>query len=337
VSAPWKAAFAVGLAFALAGPGPILAQSWPAASAEPPPSEAPQEAPRPPRPIPPQAFRTPEEGFAALADAIRAHDERRLLRILGGEARRLVRSGDSVADRVARERFTAAHAERAEILYTTPYYTVLEVGNDRWPFPIPMVRPAGHVGKWRFDTRQGVQELVDRRIGRNELDTIEVLRAIVAAQEEYARTVGRQGAFRAYARRFFSTPGTRDGLYWPTSDREPESPLGPLAAAASAGGYGGARTDREAPRPFHGYLFRLLEAQGPAAPGGAMDYIVGGRMIGGFGVLAIPAQYGVTGIQTFMASHAGVVYQRNLGPDTGRTARRINAFDPGPGWEEVPR
>ena len=336
MSATRKTALAVGLAFALLGPGPILAQDWPAPSANPAASEAPQEARRPPKSIPPQAFRTPEEGFAALADAIRDHDERRLLRVLGGEARRLVRSGDPVADRAARERFAAAHAERAEILYPSPYFAMLEVGEDRWPFPILLIRPAGHAGRWRFDARQGVQELLDRRIGRSELDTIEVLRAIVAAQDEYARTVGRQGAFHAYARRFFSTPGTRDGLYWPTSQGGPESPLGPLAAAASAGGYDGPRPERDAPRPFHGYLFRILEAQGPAAPGGAMDYVVGGRMIGGFGVLAVPAQYGITGIQTFVTSHTGVIYQRNLGPDTSRIARGIDAFDPEPGWEVVP-
>ena len=181
----------------------------------------------------------------------------------------------------------------------------------------------------------GAQELVDRRIGRNELDTIEVLRAIVDAQDEYARTAGRQGAFRAYARRFFSAPGTRDGLYWPAAEGEPESPLGPLLAAASAGGYARSRGPDGAPRPFHGYLFRILEAQGPAASGGAMSYVVDGRMIGGFGVIAVPAEYGVSGIQTFLASHAGTVYQRNLGPDTARIARGITAFDPGPGWERV--
>ncbi|MBV1798929.1 DUF2950 domain-containing protein [Siccirubricoccus sp. G192] len=307
----------------------------PVPTADPAASEAPEAAPRPPQPVRPQAFRTPQEGFAALADAIRAQDERRLLRILGGEARRLIRSGDPVEDRAARERFAAAYTERSEILWTSPYIAMLEVGNDRWPFPIPMVRPAGHAGKWRFDARTGAQELVDRRIGRNEIDTIEVLGAIVAAQDEYSRTAGRRGAFRAYARRFFSTPGMRDGLYWPASDGEPESPLGPLAAAAGAGRYGGPPVPGDAPRPFHGYLFRILEAQGPAAPGGAMDFVVHGQLIGGFGVLAVPAQYGVTGIQTFMTSHAGVVYQRNLGPDTGRTASRINAFDPGPGWEVV--
>lgn len=311
-----------------------LAQDWPSPAPDLTGRETPQAAPQP---IPPQAFRTPEEGFAALANAIRNHDERRLIRVLGSEARRLVRSGDPVADREARERFTAAYAERAEILHPTPSRATLEIGNDHWPFPIPLIRPAGRTGSWRFDTRQGAQELVDRRIGQNELDTIEVLRAIVAAQSEYAGTVGRQGGFSVYARRLFSTPGTHDGLYWPTSDGQPESPLGPLAAAASAGGYGGRPTPGDAPRPFHGYVFRLLEAQGSAAGGGAMDYTVNGKMIGGFGVLAVPAEYGVSGVQTFMTSHAGVIYQRNLGPATSRIARGIQAFDPEPGWEEVPR
>jgi hypothetical protein len=267
-----------------------------------------------------------------MADAARAHDERRLLRVLGGEARRLIRSGDPVADHAARERFAAAYAERAEILRPAPYLAVLQVGADGWPLPIPMFL---HGHRWRFDARQGAQELVNRRIGRNELDTIEAVRAIVDAQDEYARTAGRQGALRGYARRFFATPGTRDGLYWPAAEGEPESPLGPLIAAASTGGYGRVRATNDTPRPFHGYFFRILEAQGPAAPGGAMDYVVDGRMIGGFGVIAFPAEYGVSGVQTFLASHAGVVYQRNLGRDTGRIARGITAFDPKPSWERV--
>ena len=165
---------------------------------------------------------------------------------------------------------------------------------------------------------KGVQELVTRRIGQNELDTIQVLEAIVDAQDEYARTEGRKGAFQAYARRLFSTPGKHDGLYWASAEGEPESPLGPLAAAAAATGV--VRSAGDKPTPYHGYVFRLLERQGPNAPGGALDYVVNGLMIGGFGVIAVPAQWGVTGIQTFMVSHSGVVYQRNLGPETARIA-----------------
>jgi hypothetical protein len=320
--------FVAGLAFALhltAAP----AQDLTAPTTDAGRSEAPEAAPRP-QPAPPQAFRSPEEGFAAMAAAARAHDERRLLRILGEEARRLIRSGDPAEDRATRDRFASAYAEKAEILRPNADTAVLQVGGDGWPLPIPMIRRSG---MWRFDARRGVQELVDRRIGRNELDTIEVLRAIVAAQEEYAQTAGRSGAFSTYARRFFSTPGTHNGLYWPAQAAEPESPLGPLIAAASTGGYG--KGDGGV-RPFHGYLFRILEAQGPAALGGAMDYVVHGRMFGGFGVIAVPAEYGVSGIQTFLVSHAGTVYQRNLGPNTARIARGITAFDPAPGWQQVP-
>jgi len=274
------------------------------------------------------AFPTPEAGFAALAAACRAHDERAMIRVLGAAADRLVRSGDAVADRAARDRFAAAYAATHEIQRPAADRAVLLVGEDGWPLPIPMVARGG---RWRFDARQGAQELVDRRIGRNELDTIEALRAIAQAQDEYARTAGRQGAFRVYARRFFSSPGQRDGLYWPSTAGEPESPLGPLAAAASAGGYS-QRQAGDAPHPFHGYLFRMLERQGAAAPGGALDYVVDGKMIGGFAVLAWPARYGSTGVMSFMASHDGTVWERDLGPETARIAPGIMAFDPGPGW-----
>lgn len=299
--------------------------------AQAPPATAPRgaAATRPP-PAQPQAFATPEEGFAALVAAIGAHDERRLLRVLGEQGRRLVRSGDPVADRAARERFLSAWEARHAILRPAPDRAELEIGPDRWPLPIPMLR---RDGAWRFDAAAGERTLIDRRIGRNELDTIETLRAIVDAQRDFARTAGRQGGLSAYARRFFSRPGARDGLYWPTAEDEPPSPLGPLAAAASAGGY--ARGQGDAPRPFHGYLFRILERQGPAAPGGAMDYVVDGRMIGGFAVLAWPARWGSTGVKSFLVSHDGVVWEANLGPRTARAAAAIEAFDPGPGWSRV--
>jgi hypothetical protein len=284
-----------------------------------------------PQPVPPQAFRSPEDGFAAFAAAMRAHDERALLRILGTAGRRLVRSGDPVADREVRERFRAAYDEQAEIRRPAPDRAVLQLGADGWPLPIPMLRRDGN---WRFDARQGEQALIDRRVGRNELDTIETLRAIAEAQDEYARTTGRAGALLSYARRFFSTPGQRDGLFWPTAENEPPSPLGPLLAAASVGGYARPQPG-DAPQPLRGYYFRILEGQGPAAPGGAFDYVVNGRMIGGFAVLAVPARYRSTGIKTFMISHHGDVWEADLGPETERRARRIDRFDPGPGWVRV--
>ena len=299
------------------------------------PSAAPDDAGEPrqaaPRPIPPRTFQSPEQGFTTLIVALRAHDERALLGILGSAGQRLVRSGDRVADRAARDAVAAAFAAKNEIVRPSPKEAVLQVGEDGWPMPIPMVE-RGRV--WRFDSAAATQEIVDRRIGRNELDTIETLRAIADAQDEYARTAGRQGALRVYARRFFSTPGQRDGLYWPASEGEAQSPLGPLAAAASAGGYG-RRQRGEEPQPYHGYIFRILERQSPAAPSGALDYVVNGRMIGGFAVIAYPAQYGSIGIKTFMINHEGTVWEQDLGPDTAREAAGITEFDPGPGWTRL--
>ncbi len=299
-----------------------------------PPATAQYAAPEPGTartPVAPQTFRSPEAGFAALVEAAKAHDERRLLRILGEAGRPLLRSGEPQADRAAQTRLAEAYAVRAEILRPTPDRAELVVGADSYPFPIPMLRRGE---SWRLDAAQGRQALIDRRIGRNELDTIGTLRAIVAAQEEYTAGAGRQGGLRTYARRLFSTPGQRDGLWWPTAEGEPPSPLGPMVAAASAGGYT-RRGPGEAPRPYHGYLFRLLESQGPAAPGGAMDYVVNGKLIGGFAVLATPARWGETGIQTFLVGHDGRVLQRNLGPETARIAAGITAYDPGPGWQRV--
>ncbi|MCZ8148710.1 MAG: DUF2950 domain-containing protein [Roseomonas sp.] len=312
------------IAAALLGGASALAQA-PAPSTQP----APQaEAPRP---VPPRTFRSPEDGFAALVAALRAGGGQRLEPIVGTVGMSPFRDPDPVAARTARERFLAAQAEKAEIVRPAPDRAVLQVGEDAWPMPVPMIRRGNG---WRFDVAAARQEILDRRIGRNELGAIETLRAIADAQDEYARTAGRQGAFRTYARRFFSTPGQRDGLYWATAPGERPSPLGPFAAAASAGGYAAPRPG-DAPQPYHGYLFRILERQGPAAPGGAFDYIVNSRMIGGFAVIATPYRHGTTGIMTFMISHHGDVWQANLGPDSARIAAGMTAFDPGEGWEKV--
>jgi hypothetical protein len=308
----------------------LAAPAWSQTSA---PEAAPTRdgATQPRPPIPPRRFASPEDGFAALADAARRQDVARLTRVLGEEGRRLLRTGDRASDAAALARFAAAYDARHEILRPAPDRAVVQVGPDAWPMPIPMIQRGGG---WRFDARQGSEEIVTRRIGRNELDTIQTLGAIVDAQDDYARTAGRQGAFQAYARRFFSTPGQRDGLFWATAEDEPPSPLGPFVAAASGGRYGTARPG-DAPQPLNGYLFRILEAQGPAAQGGAMDFVVNGRMIGGFGVIAWPVQYGRSGIKTFIVSHRGVVYERDLGPDTARVVRGIAAFDPGEEWRRV--
>jgi hypothetical protein len=312
---------------------PLAAQQTPASPAAPPTAPPPAAAPAnpPPRSVAPRAFASPEEGFSAFAAAVRAHDERRLLTVLGSAGRRLIRSGDAVADRLERERFTGLYDAEHRIARPAADRAVLEIGPEQWSLPLPMLQRGG---RWRFDAAAGARELVDRRIGRNELDAIGTLRAIVEAQEEYAAGPGRQGALRVYAQRFFSTPGQRDGLYWVSAEDEPESPLGPFLAAASEQPSGNRPGDR--PQPFRGYLYRMLTAQGPAAPGGAIDFVAGGRMIGGFAVIAWPARHGSTGWKTFMVSHHGPVWEADLGPDTARAARAITAFDPSsPPWSRL--
>lgn len=316
-----RSMLAAGLIALLSG-GPVLAQPDPAAPAAPAPA---------PQPAQPQRFAAPEAGFSALAEAARRQDVRALTRVLGEEGRRLLRTGDQASDAAALARFAAAYDAKNEILRPTPDRAIVQVGADAWPLPIPMIRRGD---AWRFDAQQGAAEIVTRRIGRNELDTIETLRAIVDAQDDYARGAGQQGAFQSYARRFFSTPGQHDGLFWATAEGEPPSPLGPLVAAASAGSYG-RRQPGDTPQPLNGYLFRILEAQGPNADGGAMEFVVNGRMIGGFGVVAWPVAYGRSGIKTFIVSHAGVVYERDLGPETAQQAARITAFNPGARWHRV--
>lgn len=308
--------------------------AWgPAWAQLPPPEAPPTEAAAPRQPVRPQAFPSPEAGFTALAEAARRQDAQRLLRVLGEEGSRLLRTGDRASDAAAFARFAAAYEARHEVVRTAPDRAIVQVGPDAWPMPVPMIQRGG---SWRFDPRHGAEEIINRRIGRNELDTIQTLRAIVDAQDDYARSAGRQGAFMAYARRFFSTPGNRDGLFWPTAEGEPPSPLGPVVAAASGGRYAASRAG-DVPQPYNGYLFRILEAQGPAAPGGAMEFVVNDRMIGGFGVIAWPLQYGRSGIKTFIVSHRGEVFERDLGSDTARIVRGISAFDPGEGWMRVPQ
>jgi len=290
-----------------------------------------QEDDAPPAPPPQRSFASPEAAVAALVSTLRSgQGAGRLVAILGPGSAPALRSGDPVADRAARERFLAAYDARNALQRPQAREALLVVGPDDWPFPFP-IRQEGRA--WRFDSRAGAQALIDRRIGRNELDAVEVLRAIVEAERDYAELARRANGVASYARRIISSAGQRDGLYWEHAAGEPESPLGPLAAAASADGYRGAADGR--PQPYHGYYFRILESQGPSAPGGAMDYVANGRMIGGFAVIAWPARYNGSGIMTFMANHRGEVYQANLGPSTDALARRIRVFEPGEGWTRV--
>jgi hypothetical protein len=280
-----------------------------------------------------ERFDTPEQAVQALVAATRAGAPAQLLKVLGSDGRKLVFSGDAVADKLGRERFVAAYDAGHEIERQGADRAVLALGEKRWPFPIPIVEQGA---KWRYDTRAGAEEILDRRIGRDELSAIEVCRAYVDAQREYAATVGRQGGLAEYAQHFKSNPGKRDGLYWPVGAGEAESPMGPLVASARAEGYPAGEAGARRPTPYHGYFYRILKAQGPHAADGARSYVVGGRMVGGFALVAFPARYGDSGVMTFVVNQDGVVYQKNLGPRTAAIARRMEVFDPDPSWSRVP-
>jgi hypothetical protein len=276
-----------------------------------------------------RAFATPEQAMTALVDAMKAGDQKALLAILGPEGRSLVYSGDPAADRAAMQRFVAEY-DRAHRLEAGGGKVILRVGQDDYPLPIPVV-PDGTV--WRFDTRAGKEEILNRRIGKNELDAIQVCLAYVDAQREYYSEDRNADGLREYAPRFVSSPGKHDGLYWQTKPGEKPSPLGPLVAAARAEGY--RRGQGGNPVPYHGYYYRILTAQGPAASDGAYDYMARGRMIGGFALVAFPARYGVSGVMTFIVNHEGVVYQKDLGRDTAAIARGMKLFNPDAGWTKI--
>lgn len=269
-----------------------------------------------------QHFPSPDAAARALEAAARAGDVERTRAVLGPDGDEIVSSGDPVDDAAARKRFSAAAAERTRIERAEDGASaVLHVGRDDWPFPIPIVHDADG---WRFDTAEGKEELLNRRIGRNELVAIGVCRAYVDAQAEFA------ARFHAYARSFRSAPGKRDGLYWEATDHD-VSPFGPLVAAATAEGYRPA--EASAPEPYHGYFFRILTEQGAHAPGGAKSYVKDGQMTGGFALLAWPAEHGSSGIMTFMVGPEDVIFEKNLGPGTSEAAKAITAYDPDGSWE----
>lgn len=274
-------------------------------------------------------YKSPQEAVDALVAAVKSGGIDGIVAVLGDKGRELASSGDAVADAAARERFGSAYAERRDLKTEGDARVVLLIGKDEFPFPIPIVADAG---VWRFDTDAGAVEILDRRIGENELAAIEVLRAYVDAQREYAEA-DRDGKGVQYAHKLLSSEGKKDGLFWPTADGEPESPFGPLIAEARAEGY---QRKADGPTPYHGYLFKVLTAQGKDAAGGARDYVIGGRMIGGFGLVAAPAEYGNSGVMTFIVDHDGVVFQKDLGPETSRKAAAMKAFDPDGTWTKVP-
>ncbi|HXU89465.1 MAG TPA: DUF2950 domain-containing protein [Methylomirabilota bacterium] len=325
------ALLALGFASSVGAQSPSPGGGTPAAAQAPATGSAtatPAPAPKP-AVVAPKRFASADDAVHALVTALRANDTKALIGVLGSQGRTLISSGDAVVDREARERFLQAY-DATSRLVSSGKATVLRIGQDDWPFPIPVVQDGGG---WRFDATQGREEIIARRIGRNELNTIQVCLAYVDAQREYYSEDRNFDGVLEYAMQFASTPGKREGLYWPTEPGQRPSPLGDLVARAQAKGYQLGKT--AGPAPFHGYLFRILTKQGPAARDGAYDYVVRNHMIAGFGLVAFPADYGISGVMTFIVNHDGVVYQKDLGPTTKTIAASMRMFNPDKTWSKV--
>ena len=279
-------------------------------------------------------FATPEAAVAALAKAVETKDSA-ALRSIFGPALADIRNPDRVQATNEFNEFAAALNATNHIVKESDTNCVVELGEDAWPFPIPLVKSAGG---WIFDTAGGKEELLNRRIGRNELDTLAVMRAYVDAQREYASRDRSGDGILEFAQRLSSAPGKKDGLYWSRDMDGSLSPLGPLVADAQEEGYdlGGAKGRRLASEPFHGYYFKVLVRQGKHAPGGKYDYIINSHMIAGFALIAWPAKYGDSGIMTFMVNQQGRVYQKDLGPKTSKLAPAIKTYDPDDTWTLSP-
>ncbi len=274
-------------------------------------------------------FPSPEEAVKSLVDAVKSNNTKELLAIFGPAGKEIVSSGDAVADKAGRERFVKAYEEMNKLEKETDNKVALVVGNNEWPFPVPIVKKGE---TWVFDTMAGKEELLDRRIGRNELNSIQTCLAYVDAQREYA--MEGWNSDHEYAQKFGSTKGKKDGLYWEAKQGEGQSPLGDLAAKAIREGYTKKKSG-QGPQPYHGYYYKILKAQGKDAPGGAYDYVVNGKMIGGFALIAYPAEYGASGIMTFMVNYDGVVYQKDLGKETEKIASAMTKYDPDKTWKKV--
>jgi hypothetical protein len=272
-------------------------------------------------------FGSPEEAVQALVTAAKAQDAHALLEVLGADAQPVIDSGDPVRDRHARERFLQAYEAAHSFEKGGEGTTQLQVGADKWPFPFPLQQKGG---RWSFDSSAGAEEIVNRRVGENELDAIQACLAFVDAEREYYTRNPQKQPLLQYAQKLASSAGQKDGLYWPTTGDEPQSPLGEQFARARSEGY--FENGVAAGQGYRGYMYRLLTAQGPSAVGGAYDYLVDGKMLGGFALLAFPVEYGNSGVMSFIVNHDGVVYSKDLGADTAKAAGAIAAFDPDSSW-----
>lgn len=276
-----------------------------------------------------KTFASPEQAVQALVDAMKTRNTKMIAGVFGPQYVSLLASGDQIRDNSDRELFIKAYEEKSSMERKGKDKIILHVGESDWPFPVPLIQKKSG---WLFDSKEGKEELLNRRIGRNELRVIETMRAYVAAQREYASKDQMGDGIQA-AQRIMSTPGQKDGLFWEAKEGEAESPFGPLVAAAAREGYKRETTTGSA--PFQGYYFRVLTAQGDKAPGGAYDYVVKGNMTLGFGLIAYPAKYGSSGIMTFVVNQGGVVYQKDLGKKTAQVASAIKVYNPDDSWDQT--
>ena len=279
----------------------------------------------------PHLYATPEDAVKALQAAVEAEDLKALGDIFGSDITQII-SGDKVQDASELEAFTKIMKESCTLSKQGDGKAVLNLGAENWPFPIPLVKQAD--GQWYFDSLAGREEIVNRRVGKNELNAIAICRAYVDAQRQYASAERDGSGVLKYAQKIKSTPGTKDGLYWDAPENEEQSPFGPLIASANTEGYG-KKQQGAAPEPYHGYFFKILRAQGGAAPGGAYNYVINGNMIAGFALVAWPANFGQSGVMTFIVNQQGKVYQKSLGASTPEVVKSLTAYNPDKSWTLV--
>jgi hypothetical protein len=277
-----------------------------------------------------KTFASPGDAVLALYNAAKADDSPTLSAIFGSGANDILHTGDEVADKNAKANFIRRYEQMHRVVIEPDQTATLYIGAENWPLPIPLVKNAS--GAWYFDTETGKKEVLYRRVGTNENDAIDTLHALVDAQREYASQPRDGDKTKQYALKFLSTEGKHDGLYWKTSDSEDPSPIGPLIVAAASEGY---TAQQGKPTPFHGYYYRILTKQGSSAKGGARDYLVNGKLTKGFAFMAYPAQYRNSGVMTFIVNQDGVVYQKDLGPNSAAIARAVKEFNPDGTWKKV--
>jgi hypothetical protein len=276
-----------------------------------------------------KVFGSPEDALKALAETAQAGDKKGMMAILGPDGEDIISSGDEVADKNTLEQFVKACQERTDFVKEREDRVLIIIGNDHWPFPIPIVKNGEG---WVFDTKAGREEVLNRRVGRNELSTIQVCLAYVEAQRDYAITDRERDGIIQYAQKIWSDPDRRNGLYWEAAEGEAPSPLGPHIAQAAMKGY--TKKD-DKPVPYFGYYYSILKGQGPDAPGGAYSYVINGHMVAGFALVAWPAEYGVSGVMTFLVNRNGTVYEKDLGPETEEAVKAMTLYNPDRTWRRA--